>query len=122
MAIDIARSDEPPEHINGKGIPNTGISPIATPIFIITCVIRQPAIPPTRYLEKYDFELLATPIIKKNNEKNEKRIITIPTKPVSSAKFAIAKSVSTSGIQLYFCTPLPKPLPNIPPVPKAIRD
>ena len=40
MAIDIARSDEPPELINGKGIPNTGISPIATPIFIITCVIR----------------------------------------------------------------------------------
>ena len=36
--------------------------------------------------------------IKKNNEKNEKRIITIPTNPISSAKFAIAKSVSTSGI------------------------
>jgi len=40
IAIDIARSDEPPELIKGKGIPKTGIKPIATPILIITCVIK----------------------------------------------------------------------------------
>ena len=36
---DSASIEEPPALINGKGIPKTGIKPIATPIFIITWVI-----------------------------------------------------------------------------------
>ena len=89
--------------MKGIGIPVTGILPVTTATFIISCIATTDIIPVDKSLPYISFALIATLMPAAINTINN-AIISIPPKnPVSSTIIEKIKSLYGSGIYSAFC-------------------
>ena len=110
----------PPLLTNGKGTPVIGIEAVTPPIFTTDWTTNKLA-NPIQYIAANVLRDFVPAIITRHISAVKSPITNnTPTRPSSSAIIAKIKSVCASGNYPSFCLEFPNPLPNSPPLPKAI--
>ena len=93
---------------NGNAIPVTGIKPVTTAIFIITCIPIKVVIPTANKLPKLSGARIAVSIPLQIKTANNAIIAKHPIKPSSSATIENIKSFCGSDMYKNFCLLSPK--------------
>ena len=117
-----ATTDDPPDEMNGRGLPVVGNNPVAQAIFKNAWPTSMQVRPPAIIVPKSSLARLA--ISKPHTSTATKSAMTnsAPTRPSSSPIIEKMKSVSASGKYKNFSRELPKPTPRMPPSENAKNE
>ena len=113
--INVAMSDEPPDEMNGSGLPTTGNQPMTMAMLRNAWNTIMMVQPPATMVPKLSGAVRAMRMPAHSTSRNSAITASAPTSPSSSPMMAKMKSVSDCVRYRYFSCELPSPTPKSPP-------
>ena len=117
----VISSEDPPKDTSGRVTPVTGSTPTTEEMLMLACRTSQAVIDAASRRPKMSAAPIAMRMPSSARPAKPRSRTSAPIRPSSSPTIAKMKSVSALGMYSHLPRPCPRPTPNQPPDPSAMK-